>query len=94
MTDWSDHDDDDDDPWWQLVGVLLPPFLHGLCLCADVPRVAEGILPSLASALASLIAQARNVLVTSKIMSALALLHVQHAISLRYVAMSFFATLA
>lgn len=38
-------------PWWQLVGVLLPPFLHGLCLCADRPRVAEGMLPPLVSML-------------------------------------------
>lgn len=41
--------DDGENPWWQLVGVLLPPFLHGLCMCVDRPRVAEGMLPPLVS---------------------------------------------
>ncbi|CAM9107710.1 unnamed protein product, partial [Ectocarpus fasciculatus] len=39
--------ENDESPWWKLVGVLLPPFLHGLCMCVDRPRVAEGMLPSL-----------------------------------------------
>lgn len=41
--------EDDGSPSWHLLGVLLPPFLHGLCLCSDRPRVAEGVLPSLVS---------------------------------------------
>lgn len=42
-------DGDSENPWWQLVGVLLPPFLHGLCMCVDRSRVAEGLLPPLVS---------------------------------------------
>ncbi|CAM9591597.1 unnamed protein product, partial [Scytosiphon promiscuus] len=34
-------------PLWKLVGVLLPPFLHGLCMCVDRPRIAYGMLPPL-----------------------------------------------
>lgn len=51
---------DDGDPWWQLVGVLLPPFLHGLCLCADLPGVADGMLPSLASTFTALLVKGCN----------------------------------
>lgn len=41
--------EDDGSPWWHLIGVLLPPFLHGLCMCSNRSRIAEGMLPSLVS---------------------------------------------
>lgn len=44
-----DSTEDDETPSWQLVGVLLPPFLHGLCMCTNRPRIAEGLLPPLVS---------------------------------------------
>lgn len=44
-----DKDEDGENPRWRLVGVLLPPFLHGLCMCVDRPRIAEGMLPPLVS---------------------------------------------
>ncbi|CAM9104396.1 unnamed protein product [Discosporangium mesarthrocarpum] len=37
-----------------LIGVLLPPFLHGLFLCANRPRVAEAILPAVVHLLRAL----------------------------------------
>lgn len=49
-----DEAEDSDSPWWQLVGVLLPPFLHGVCMCVDRPCVAEGLLPPLVSEFALL----------------------------------------
>lgn len=53
---WTDNEaENDESPWWKLVGVLLAPFLHGLCMCVDRPRVAEGMLPSLVSAGALLV---------------------------------------
>lgn len=47
-----DKDEDGENPRWRLVGVLLPPFLHGLCMCVDRPRIAEGMLPPLVSGFA------------------------------------------
>lgn len=47
--------EDSENPWWQLVGVLLPPFLHGLCMCVDRSRVAEGLLPPLVSGVTRLV---------------------------------------
>lgn len=48
----DENSEDDESPWWQLVGLLLPPFLHGLCMCVDRPKIAEGMLPPLVSILA------------------------------------------